>query len=325
MGVLTQYTLAILIGVAVGLSELLTRYPGNPQSAWKNLSSWIYILINGLTSLLALFLLQTFEVLKEPETTQNLQYKLKELFLAGLGGMAVLRASIMTLKVSGQEVSIGPAAFIQVFLNLADRGTDRHLANHRASIIGNIMNGIDFNKASKSLPTTCFALMTNVSADEQKIVGEQVGYLRSSDMANEVKCIILGLRLMDIVGIETLKQSIKTIEQHIKTSNKKINRIYHKKPNEIAIHGKKLDSKGLIEKGIKLRQEAFEILFNQIKDDEVIFAKYKNNESKDVAVLLERQEVLEIIEEECLRKEDGAFGTIDFFSMKKSEAAKDLV
>jgi hypothetical protein len=138
------------------------------------------------------------------------------IIFAGLGGMAVLRTAIMSISVQGNEVPVGPAAIIQILLNVADRGTDRARALARGNTTVELMTDVSFAKASKSLPTTCLALMQNVTAEEQASLSTQVSALEDSDMSDNVKSILLGLMLLPIVGETGLSAAIRSLGDEIK-------------------------------------------------------------------------------------------------------------
>lgn len=206
----------ILIGAFVGISELLVRYRDNPLATIITTSSLWYIALNALAAFLALYLLDVFGAIECAENQCTLRESTEHVLLAGLGAMAVLRASILTLRVQDQDVGVGPAAILQIYLNVADRATDRRRATARAESIAGLMKAIDFDKAKVSLPATCFALMQNVSADEQKIISNQVNSLQGAEIAPAVKSIILGLSLLDIVGENALRAAIQALGDDIK-------------------------------------------------------------------------------------------------------------
>lgn len=210
------YLVVFLLGALVGVTELLSRYKDAHRATFKSLSSLFYIFMNGLAAYLALFLMYTFNWAEcsaggciPSETVQHV-------LMAGFGGMAVLRASVMTLTIQGSEVGIGPAAIIQIFLKVADRGTDRARASVRADAILKLMGPVSFDKSSTTLPTTCFALMQNVSAEEQALVSGQVVALQNDDMPSEVKSYLLGLALLPIVGEAGLRAGIDLLGDQIK-------------------------------------------------------------------------------------------------------------
>jgi len=211
------YLFVFLLGVLVGVSELLSRYKDAHRATFKSFSSLLYIFMNGLAAYLALYLMYTFNWAACDADGCSPSETVKHVLMAGFGGMAVLRASVMTLTIQGNEVGIGPAAVIQIFLKVADRGTDRARASVRADTILKLMEPVSFEKASIMLPTTCFALMQNVSAEEQALVSGQVVALQNDDMPSAVKSYLLGLALLPIVGEAGLRAGIDLLGDQIKT------------------------------------------------------------------------------------------------------------
>lgn len=212
-----SFFLVMLLGAFVGVSELLMRYRDDPIASIWRVSSSIYILLNAFAALLALFLMRdVFELFGCVDPSACTVKEVAEhVMLAGLSGMAVLRASVMTLKVQGQEIGVGPAALIQIYMDVADRATDRGRAEHRATTVANMMSNVDFDKVKVSLPATCFALMQNVGADEQKIVSDQVHGLEAVNISPSLKSLILALTLMDFVGERALRAAIRLLDDNI--------------------------------------------------------------------------------------------------------------
>ena len=193
--------LVVLLGCTIGVSELLSRYKDSLIATFKAPSTYFYIFLNGGAAYLAFFLMtDAFDWFSCEEPTQcSLGESTQQIFIAGLSGMAVLRASIMSLNVQGTDVGVGPAALIQLFLGIADRGIDRSRAKVRGSIILSLMADVDFNKSASVLPATCFALMQNVTAEEQNLVSDQVTLLESDPgIPDKVKSVLLGLALLPI-------------------------------------------------------------------------------------------------------------------------------
>lgn len=201
----------VALGAAIGASELLTRYTADPAVVFRSVSSWVYLALNALVAWLAL---EALELLWTPEKEGVLEH-VQRVLVAGLGAMAVLRASVMTIRVQGQDISVGPAAIVQVFMNVADRSTDRHVAKAKAPIVGRLVKGVSFKRSHETLPTACFTLMNNVSGEEQKILGDQITSLLNAEMPDRAKTLIMGLRLLDIVGEQVLKEAVSMLGEDI--------------------------------------------------------------------------------------------------------------
>ena len=207
----------VLIGGFVGVSELLLRYRDNPLASLMTLSSAFYVLLNAFAAWLALYVMGVFGLAACAADPCAVDETVQRILFAGLGGMAVLRASVLTFKLQDQEIGVGPAAILQIYMSVADRATDRSRAHQaRARSITKLMKDVDVDKARVSLPATCFALMQNVSAEEQKIISTQVNGLEGIDLPSPVKSTILGLSLLDIVGEGALQAAIDLLGDEIR-------------------------------------------------------------------------------------------------------------
>lgn len=78
------------------------------------------------------------------------------------------------------------------------------------------MDKVLFKKAQVALPAYCFALMQNVSAEEQATFGRQIAQLSTADMTDEVKTLTLGLALMNVVGDAVLTAAVQSLGPQIK-------------------------------------------------------------------------------------------------------------
>ena len=123
------------------------------------------------------------------------------ILISGFGSLAFFRANVITLRVGDSDVGIGPSFVLETILAAADRSVDRKRA-HARTRIKDIMSSVSFEDAKLVLPSYCFNLMQNVSADEQQKVALEVEALAGSDMPDRVKALNLGLMLLSIVGGE---------------------------------------------------------------------------------------------------------------------------
>jgi hypothetical protein len=162
--------------------------------------------INALASAFAWVILDVFNVDLgiEGETAQTWAV----ILAAGFGAMAFFRSSFFVLRVADQDVPLGLFAVLQALLDATDRAVDRTRAVGRDEDVGDLMEKIDFNKAYESLPTYCFALMQNLSDDEQQRFGTDLRGLVDSQMDKHVKSRILGLMLINLVGRDVLVTAV---------------------------------------------------------------------------------------------------------------------
>jgi hypothetical protein len=140
-----------------------------------------------------------------------------QVFLAGLGAMALFRTSLFTVRAGDKDLNVGPGLFLQTLRDAVDREVDRARAHARCIAVAELMRGVDFEKASKPLVPYCLALMQNVSDAEQKDLKDAVETLAGGPMDSAIKSRILGLQLMKVVGPVVLTAAVDALRGALTT------------------------------------------------------------------------------------------------------------
>jgi len=209
-----DYVIVAALGILVGSGELVSRYRDAPARALANGPAFFYVFLNALASVSALFAIHTFNwqfgVTGGGETLRWTQVG-----AAGTGAMALFRSSLFTVQAGGQDISIGPVTFLQVFRDASDRAVDRLRARTRGIDVSQLMEGISYEKASRGLTTYCLALMQNVPDDEQVGLTKSLALLDGADIAPEIKVRILALNLMNVVGPNVLKAAVDSLRRQM--------------------------------------------------------------------------------------------------------------
>jgi hypothetical protein len=208
-------TVALLGGI-VGAGELVSRYRDAPQQALFTRPAFFYIGVNIAASVTALCLIRAFGWTFGLNGTNNPAALVwTQVLVAGAGAMALFRSSLFTVRAGGADIAVGPSSFLQVILAAADGAVDRLRAEERMASVGSVMNGVSYAKAEKALPAYCLAAMQNLSADEQKKLGSALDTLASSNMEENLKVLILGMSLMNVVGPEVLQAAVAALGDQI--------------------------------------------------------------------------------------------------------------
>jgi len=210
-----DYVAVCYIGAAVGTGEIVSRYRDAPQRALSTAPALLYILINAGAAIAALYFANVFGVAASQSPQQT---TITRVLLAGFGAMAFFRTSVFTARIGEQDVAIGPVAFLQVILTATDRAVDRVRADDRARVVASAMSGVSFDAAAAALPAFCLALMQNLSADEEKALGEAINSLQQSTMDSETKSKNLGLLLLNVVGDKVLITAVQDLAPQIKAA-----------------------------------------------------------------------------------------------------------
>jgi len=212
------YAAVALLGLLVGISELLSRYRDEPVRAVASFPAALYVLINVLAALAALYVIDVFNWrFGVAEGASDGVLRVTQVLVGGLGAMAMFRSALFNVRVGETDVGIGPSGILQVLLDAADRAVDRNRAKPRAIRVAEITRGTSFAKAHDLLPAFCFALMQNLSPATQEGAGNEIKALANSGIGDHGKSLIMGLTLMNVVGEDVLKAAVDALGDEIKS------------------------------------------------------------------------------------------------------------
>lgn len=206
---------AMLIGGFVGAVELLGRYKYAPVQALFTLSGLVYVVINVVASWFAFYAIQTFPVFAANANGKDLL----EILTAGFGSLVFMRSALFKVRVSDSDIGIGPAAILDTFLLVADRGVDRRAAVARALDVSTLVASVpDPDKVARMLATYSLALMQNVDRKTIEATGKSVGEIMTNpEIESEIRLDIVALRLGDVVGPDVLEAAVQALGIRLKT------------------------------------------------------------------------------------------------------------
>ena len=209
------YLIVAAVSALVASGELVSRYRDAPLDILRRLPSIFYLAVNGAAGMAALLAIDAFDWTFGAQN--GLPAQITQVAAASISSMAVLRSSVFTIRIGGTDVHAGPYALIKALLDSADRAVDRGRAQRRSKAVDKIMSGVNFDKAMVKLPSDCFALMQNVSPEEQQAVLDEVkGLNKEGSLGNALKVRQLGLVLMNVVGEEVLRASVVALDSEIR-------------------------------------------------------------------------------------------------------------
>jgi len=203
-----DWAAAAALGGIVGVSELISRYKDDPWAAIKSWPAIFYLSINSAASVAALLLM--------PDGWLGLSRGMR-ILMAGISAMAFFRTSLFVVRAGDRDVGVGPSGFLQIFLGAADRAVDRKRAAARSDAVDKVMKGVDFAKAWKALPPYCLALMQNISPEDQRVLTRVVEDLDKRDAEPNVKALLLGIELINVVGVDVLTTAVESLGEQIRS------------------------------------------------------------------------------------------------------------
>jgi len=215
MDFLMSYIIVFIIGAFVGIAELLSRYRDEPFKVLFSAPGLFYLLVNACASVFALFMIDAFEWrFGIDEDSSQDALRAVQVLCGGFGAIALFRSALFTIRIDGNDVNVGPNAFLQIMLSACDRAVDRNRASSRAAKVVKIMKGLDFDQVKTDLPVLCFGFMQNLEKTTQETVAAEILALDEDvEMKNEVKLVPLGLSLMNVVGENVLQAAVDALKE----------------------------------------------------------------------------------------------------------------
>jgi hypothetical protein len=216
---LLTWTAVAVLGGALGIAELVSRYRDAPMVALRTWPAILYVAINLGASVSAYGLARVFGWninLGDAKNPAAAEWTL--VLVCGLSAMALFRSSLFVRRIGDRDVGVGPSSFLQVFLNATDAEVDRNLAVRRAAAVSRIMQNVDYRKAFDALPPYSIALMQNLADDAQRDLRKALELLDKDPMPPELKTRVLGLELANVVGLTVLEQAVSSLGDKIRVS-----------------------------------------------------------------------------------------------------------
>lgn len=207
--------MVFFLGCFYGLSELIARY-NDSKYIFRVLHSYIYVLFNGIISVVAFFLIKHF---KSQDINLINTVEISNLIIAGLGGMMILRSSFFSIKYKNSKIDIGFGTIVQIFLDLIEKKMKNNAASIKIKEIHEIMKGVSFDDAKYELSTICINSIDNFSSDDNEILIKKIEQISSLNISNTNKVIQLGINISQYCDNKILKNSIEVLGLNKNSSN----------------------------------------------------------------------------------------------------------
>jgi hypothetical protein len=205
-----QWLVVAALGAIISSAEIISRYRDEPDDAIRTWPSAFYMLLNATASVVALAAIRAFGWnfgISDPSAAGWVQVA-----VAGIGAMAVLRASLFSVTIDNETIPIGFGRFLDVLLVSVDRAVDRKRAEERGKAVSEIMKNVSFDKAYQALPAYCLSLLQNLPQADQDQLGKKIGLLfNTTGISPRVKSLLLGLALLNLVGESVLKSAVENL------------------------------------------------------------------------------------------------------------------
>lgn len=218
--------LSVFFGELVGFSEIITHYRDEPLRATFNRYGAIYLLINGILSGCAFFLLRAYGARIFPAAQEP---PLMAAIVAGFGAMAVMRSKLFIFRTDeGKDIPVGPDLVITSILRIIDRKIDRLRAARRQQLVFELAkriaaamsNDVDFENPN-SFVILSLAAFQNLSTEEKQAISAKTQALQAElkGKPSLFKALSLGFVVLDIAGEENLSAIMQDLEDYLKSTS----------------------------------------------------------------------------------------------------------
>lgn len=214
LGWLVQHAdwfIVFVFGVIVGAGELVSRHRDAPFAALALRPALMYLLVNGLASVVALALIHGTGMTRD-------QPAWLPVVIAGFGAMLLLRTAI-SIGTGPEKVTISLSTYFEQFRHAADEEVSRARGEDRGKLIQAILlsQGATYNQSKEALPAVCMALHRFVSADDRARLTATIRGLsrENSSLTDRQKLRLLGYDLLDIVGPGVLRAAVSDLGSEI--------------------------------------------------------------------------------------------------------------
>jgi hypothetical protein len=199
---------AFVFGTSVGLSEIVSRYRDEPLRAVGTPFGLIYVFVNGMLAVFALFVITRYPEKFGFTAGQPVPAFLSAL-LAGFGSMAVMRTRLMVLKgADNKDISIGPDLVIKTLLQMVDQYVDRDRAAKRLRIVTANLGNLkilavklrSFRAVADYLLASLFAFQ-NLDEERKKQLQDIFSeYDNKPQVPDDIKYLAMGFVFLTVVG-----------------------------------------------------------------------------------------------------------------------------
>jgi hypothetical protein len=213
-----DYVIVGIIGAAVGVGELVSRYERSPMRALGSVPAFAYVAVNAVASLAALYLIRVFDW-KFGLSGDEQTVRAVRILAGGFGAMALLRSSLFVLRAGDSDVPVGPGAFLTAVTQAADAAVARKVEQRRirahATLARLAAETDSFKRLKESLPIYVLALCGDVSADDQAGLARQVTAMEASTMADRDKLFALAVTLINLAGEDAFATAVETLQSEL--------------------------------------------------------------------------------------------------------------
>ena len=193
------YVIAMIIGAAAGLSELLSRYSWSVSNVTKSSAGRAYLALNAFVALLAYLAAVEWAI---PSGLEG-KSEIWRVLLASLFGMAVLRSSFLNVRVGNEDLPTGFATIVNVFMKRAERSLDQEVVNDRFLKVEPLVEGLTYAATRNYLVTVTEGALRTLSVEEVDTMHKMVTKIdNATEVDDATKLRLLAMLIIDLTNVD---------------------------------------------------------------------------------------------------------------------------
>lgn len=211
----TYAIVAALICTLVSIVELLNRYTHSVHLdvvIW-NVPAIVYLTLNFVVGVVTVYVASITEIVEFEAQTGVTSLGIVKACGIGFAGLAVLRSSLATLSIGGNDVSIGPSALLDSLRDYLDGKIDQYQKKKIAPRIAKLMSAIDHEIAKNDLPALCVAGLKRCTKTEVDSLMASIGDIGNMQIKLATKNCLIGQAIYLLCGIDVLESSVLQLSQ----------------------------------------------------------------------------------------------------------------
>ncbi len=194
---------AAVLGVLTAAGELVSTYKDEPGKALRTGPGVVYMGFNALIGVAAYLIVRA--AAESPASELSALGELGWAVVGGLGGVALMRIKLFTVRFGDEQKSIGPGNLIDALLKHFDRQIDRQRALQRCQLVRETMEGIDVDKAMHFVNVQIGGSLQHLSPEDNEELGERSGEIAAAGLPMREKALALGFLILDFMGEDFLR------------------------------------------------------------------------------------------------------------------------
>jgi hypothetical protein len=189
------YFYVFLLGGATAFAEIISKFSSEPLKALKTPHAFVYHVLNGGIAVFALKVIYLYGAANATQLDQ-----VKNVVVAGLGSMLIMRSKLFNIKVSGEDVSFGPEQIIKIFFRFMEDAIDRVRARYRIEFVKDTLKNIHFDSVYEYSLTMLSAAQA-LDEDRKEACRQKIMDIRTGETQDvQLRSYTLGFILMNEMG-----------------------------------------------------------------------------------------------------------------------------